>query len=147
MDFIKKFTSYTTMITTCTLFACACVNSLFYAMNGTSFSNAVIPFNTLWYILLIGVICGFFTTILLKDETVSKKESIFRTILHYIVMNIIVMTGGYFLHWYSFTPSSIFIMLISIFIVYVLVCLMSYIRDKNLADKINERLEQLHKEP
>lgn len=142
MNYLRKFISFTALIITGVLLSCFTLSSISCLKEGISPAEVMIPLTTLWDIFLVGVICGFITTLFSsKDSELSKKKFWLWTILHYLIMNVIVFIFGYFFHWYELNLESAFMLAVSILFVYFFTSLFSYIQDKKLSDKINDKLK------
>ena len=145
MQFLKRLTFYVATITTFTLLACAVWITIEMVGNGMSLQADFLPVELLWQVLVVGVVCGFATALLIAGEAQSRKEVLVRFGTHYVVINAIILGCGALFGWYTVTPVGVLMMMLTVALVYVAVATMSYLRDKSIADKINERLEHFHR--
>lgn len=134
MKQIQYFVSMFTKITTGTLLICA----ILITLNGIEIWTTMI----LWQILAVGLATSFITVILLPERELSKKESIIRYILHYIMITAIILLAGWLFDWYSITLLGFIFMIISVGAVYVFTALTTWLSCKHSADELNKILEQ-----
>lgn len=103
----------------------------------------------LWYLSLMALFCALGEVIIMESETRnrSKKETIIRFICHYIYINIVVILLGIRVGWFSLVNYiEIVILAIMIAVIYLINTLISYYKDKNLADKVNRILSSMEEE-
>lgn len=134
MKEIQYFVSMFTKITTGTLIICAVLITL----NGIKILTTMI----LWQILVVGLATSFITVILLPEHEFSKRESIIRYTLHYIMITAIILLAGWLFDWYSITLLGFIFMIISVAIVYGFTVLTHWLSCKRSADELNKILEQ-----
>ena len=134
MKQIQYFISMFTKITTGTLLICA----ILITLNGIEIWTTMI----LWQILAVSLATSFITVILLPERELSKKESIIRYILHYIMITAIILLAGWLFDWYSITLLGFIFMIISVGAVYGFTALTNWLSCKHYADELNKILEQ-----
>lgn len=134
MKQIQYFISMFTKITTGTLLICA----ILITLNGIEIWTTMI----LWQILAVSLATSFITVILLPERELSKKESIIRYILHYIMITAIILLAGWLFDWYSITLLGFIFMIISVGAVYGFTALTTWLSCKHSADELNKILEQ-----
>lgn len=129
--FFKNFFMYFPAITTGTLLACATLNS-----------QETLPSDILWQIVIVGLLGGFITSLLIVNFDIPKKEAIVRSVIHYILINCLILGVGYYFGWYDFSLTSVIIMIITIILVYVFVLGISFFGHKQTANRINQELRR-----
>ncbi len=134
MKQIQYLISMFTKITTGTLLICA----ILITLNGIEIWTTMI----LWQILAVSLATSFITVILLPERELSKKESIIRYILHYIMITAIILLAGWLFDWYSITLLGFIFMIISVGAVYGFTALTTWLSCKHSADELNKILEQ-----
>lgn len=145
MKFLKRLIFYTATITTFTLLACAVWITMEVMEKGISLQADFLPTALLWQVLTAGLLCGLVTTVLIREEAQTRKGLIVHFSIHYLLINAIILGCGALFDWYTMTPVGVVLMMVTIALVYVAVTIISYLRDKSIADKINERLEHFHR--
>ena len=145
MKFLKSLIFYVATITTCTLLACSTWITVDVLSEGKTLQEPVFSAILLWQVLIAGAVCGLATALLLTGEAQTRKEVFLRFGTHYVVINAIILGCGALFGWYTVTPVGVLMMMLTVALVYVAVATMSYLRDKSIADKINERLEHFHR--
>lgn len=90
--------------------------------------------------------CGLLSTlpsvVYISKNEYSTKEYVIRAIIHYILLNIVVLSFGYVFNYYS-TFNDGMIVFITILIVFICVHLSQIIFNKSEANKINKVLEDI----
>lgn len=141
---IKKIMTITSSITTATLIVSAFWNIISALSEGKNLITATVPLMILPEILLMGLFTGIGTTLIINEDCASRKEDLIRRVIHCAYICIVVLVMGGFFDWYSPTPSGILLMLFSILAVYLFTFFTNYYQSKRLADKLNEKLEQIN---
>lgn len=131
-----------TTITTGTLIVCMGWYYLTLLFSKESVTEASIPFLTLPEILSIGILCGISTEFLLPQRELHMAEVRIRLLVHYILINVIVLVCGYFYGWYALDPGSVLLMCITSAGVYAFTFFMNYYKDKKTSDEMNEKLKR-----
>lgn len=134
MKTISSFIKWYFYITTGILFVCA--------INITLSREASIPSHTLWKILLSGFLTTVVTMFFLFRESDSKFVMIYRMILHYLALSIVMILSGRWFGWLEFDISGIVIMLLSVAGIYLLTFFVYYILDRKEALEINQKLNE-----
>ncbi len=139
---MKRILRLVTTITTGTLIVCMGWYYLTLVLSGESVTKASIPFLTLPEILSVGILCGISTEFLLPQRELHIKEVRIRLIIHYALINIIVLICGYFYGWYDLDPGSVLLMCMTSAGVYAFTFFMNYYKDKKTSDEMNEKLKR-----
>lgn len=134
MKIISSFIKWYFYITTGILFVCA--------INITLSREENIPSNTLWKVLLSGFLTTAVTIGFLLRESDSKFVMIYRMILHYLALSIVMILSGRWFGWLEFDISGIVMMLLSVAVVYFLTSFAYYILDRKEAQEINQKLNE-----
>lgn len=131
-----KATLYTFVcVTTCIVFAAAIFTTVF----GTS---DTIRTEMLWQILIVSALCSL-GTMIYPDYEVTKRRAVFLTVLHYIIVNVVVLGGGILFGW--FDADNLFMVLLMLLLIAVIYFLVSAIMWKRAADTaslMNEKLAE-----
>lgn len=99
-----------------------------------------------WYLPLSLVFIAVLTalpTLLLYDLESARNWKV-RIACHFLLLGTIVMTAGYFFHWYNTAGGAALIFLVFV-VVYALVWLFTYHSYQKDDEKINEKLIQNRK--
>lgn len=124
------------MIATCTLTATAFFTTLLSPVE-------TISANTLWQVLLVSFLCTLSTLLYPWERKISKTELYIRIIIHYLLINVIVLGFGSRFGWYEpIHLTSTLSMLFSIAVIFAAVSLISWSHSAKDAKKMNERLEK-----
>lgn len=136
-DFLDAYARITTGITL------ICAISVSLADNS---SEWMLYRNIMWQVLATAAVTALVTVVCLPctlaERTVSKRESVIRFVLHYLLINASAMFMGYKFLWFSLKPQAVALMAIGILFVYIFVALITYINDKQYADEINVALKK-----
>ena len=97
-------------------------------------------------ILALALACAVIYTLLLSDKDFSKKKMFLMQFLCFVIIDVLVLTTGFFLNWYSFCYIGSFFAFESVIIVVCFVTIAySYKIDSSTAKKMNEKLKSLEK--
>ncbi len=99
-----------------------------------------------WQMPLVSALCTMTSLIYPWDREMSKTEVIVRTLIHYVLVNIIVLGGGAFFDWYN--PSrfrNIAAMMFTIALIFAVVTVISWRKSAVDAARMNEKLEEYQK--
>lgn len=88
---------------------------------------------------LITVLCLPCT---LNEREASKRECIIRYSVHYILINLCILTMGYRFGWFQLTLPSVIMMAVSVLFVYIFTTVTNYLSYKRYADEINDALKR-----
>lgn len=100
----------------------------------------------LWQMMLVSGICALTALIYPWNREMSKMEAIVKTVIHYVLVNVIVLGSGALFDWYD--PSefhSIAAMVLTIAVIFGAVTAGSWKRASLDAARMNERLEEYQK--
>ena len=99
-----------------------------------------------WQMPLVSALCTLTSLIYPWDREMRKTEVIVRTLIHYVLVNIIVLGGGVFFDWYN--PSrfhNIAAMMLTIALIFAVVTVISWRKSAVDAARMNEKLEEYQK--
>jgi hypothetical protein len=100
-----------------------------------------------WGVLFIALVCAIARIPLFFADTFSKIKTIVCNIVYFVFVNALVITVGYHLHWYDPLQRKMIVGIeITIFAVYLMVMVVSYLYDLQTADKMNKKLRNREKE-
>lgn len=134
MNILKKFVKWLSYIITGILIVC----SIIFAMEG----EETLPKNTLWQILLSGVLTTGVTLLFSCDETNSKRKLVIGIIFHYITLCAVMLVCGRWFGWLSWNLPGIIMMLGAVAVVYLISFISHYIVDMKQAEEINQKLKE-----
>ena len=117
----------------------------------TVFTTIINPTETvesalLWQMILVSGLCTLTAFIYPWNREMSKVEMIVKTIIQYVLVNVIVLSSGILFYWYD--PSqfhSIAAMVLSIAVIFGTVVAISWKRASLDAARMNELLEEYQK--
>ncbi|MBA4687822.1 DUF3021 family protein [Candidatus Galacturonibacter soehngenii] len=144
MGKIKSIINTFSYITTCVIIGTAIYIKVFW-------QNTQLTVDILWQILSVSLLCSlgnvlYFDNHKELDEKSLKKRFLIRIIVHYLYINCIVIGFGLIYEWFYLDRIdmmvSIFIMILFIFI---LIWFTNFLRDKELAEQLNEKLKEYYK--
>lgn len=115
------------------------------------FTTVINPTDTVetslfWQMPLVSALCTLVSLIYPWEREMSKTEVIARTLVHYVLVNAIVLGSGAFFHWYN--PSGIWnivTMLLAIALIFAVVSAISWKKAEADAARMNEKLEEYQK--
>lgn len=97
----------------------------------------------LWQIPAVSALCALTCLIYPWDRTLGKAEMGIRTLIHYLLINGIVLGAGFWFHWYRIDRiQSIAAMLITIALIFALVSAVTWAQRAEEAKRMNERLRE-----
>lgn len=124
------------MVTTCVVFAVAVFTA---GINPSEIVDAEI----FWQIPLVSALCTLTSLIYPWDREMSKREVIVKTVIHYVLVNVVVLSSGAFFNWYD--PShfrNVCAMVLVIALIFGVVSIISWRKSAADAARMNERLEK-----
>lgn len=104
-----------------------------------------IDLEILWQILLVSAVCSLGSLILLynKKREFSKKEMLVRCCLLFVYVDIIVLTCGFYFHWFYFSNWKMVVgMELCIIAVFVSTMTLSSLAAQKEADAMNKKLRE-----
>ena len=107
--------------------------------------NTVLYPEILWHILFLSIICmlGSVLLPLEGEKEVSRNSLLFRNILYFIYINMVVLCFGVFVEWFSFRNwRQLLGMLAAISFVYAAVMIILYWLESREAERINQKLKE-----
>lgn len=100
----------------------------------------------LWQMMLVSGVCALTALIYPWNREMSKTEAIVKTVIQYVLVNVIVLGSGALFEWYN--PSNFFsiaAMVLAIAVIFGAVTTGSWKRASLDAARMNERLEEYQK--
>ena len=137
---LKTFLDVFTTVTTCTVIGVGVYCGIFFP--GIQFGIEM-----MWQILLVSLLTSA-GTLMYKDE-LSKKITKIRCVIHYLMVNVIVVVCGIWFHWFHTDDlAQVIGMLILVAIIFLIVSAVSWKKVMKEADLMNQRLAEYqgHKE-
>lgn len=131
---VKIFFDVFTKVTTCVVFAVAIYCRIFFP--GLNFQEEM-----LWQILLVSLLTSAGT--LMYNDDIKKNSMKVRCIIHYLMVNAIVVGCGIWFKWfYADNLAQVIGMLILIAIIFATVSLVSWRKVEKEAKLMNQRLAE-----
>lgn len=131
---IKVFFDVFTKVTTCVVFAVAIYCRIFFP--GLNFKE-----DMLWQILLVSLLTSAGT--LMYNDDIKKNSMKVRCIIHYLIVNVIVVGCGIWFEWfYADNLAQVIGMLILIAIIFAVVSVVSWRKVQKEAELMNQRLAE-----
>lgn len=129
------------MVTSCVVIAVAVFTTM---INPTERIEAVI----LWQIPGVSAVITFVSLIYPWDRPMGKLETVVRKMVHYVLVNLIVLASGALFDWYDpKNAGSVIAMVVTIAVIFVLVSGIAWSRSARDAKQMNERLKEYMKNP
>lgn len=98
---------------------------------------------TFWQIPCVSFLCALGALIYPWDRIPGKREMGIRIVVHYLLINVIVLTAGFWFGWYQIDHlGSIAVMLVTIALIFGIVSALSWTRDAGEARRMNEKLRE-----
>lgn len=94
-----------------------------------------------WQIPLVSALCTLSSLIYPRNREMGKVEAIVKTLIHYVLVNVIVLGSGELFYWYN--PShfrSIAAMVLTIALIFGVITVISWRKSALDAARMNERL-------
>lgn len=124
------------IITCCVVAAVAVFTTVIYPVEKIS------PYIT-WQILLVSFLSAVSTLIYPWDKEYKKNDFRIRVVLHYIIINIIVLGFGILFDWYATDNMlNIIVMVIMIAVIFAVVSVVSWKKSEQDAKVMNENLQK-----
>lgn len=140
---IKEILNTFAYVTTGVVFATAIFISIFWKKTELSVS-------ILWEILSVSLLCSlgnlfYYSKNMEYMEALTKQQLAFRTILHYLYINVVVIGSGFIFEWYYWYRADMMgAMIVIILIIFVSIWFINLHRDKKLAMQLNEKLKEYY---
>lgn len=125
------------IITTLVLF----VDGIGHILEGAKTIRVYEPF----VILGVGFISALPSLLFYFKKEPSKLQFVLRFVFHFIIVEAVVLTSGYYVRWYSDLISGV-VMFFTILAIYLFVCIFTFINGKSTANSINEALDKIRDE-
>lgn len=143
MTKLKILFNQTLMISTAILFGVGVQTFFGFILQGKA--GFTWPWYTPLSIVLTGFLCALPTTLLLDSDDGSKKRSILRTLIHFVLVGGVVSLCGWLFGWYD-SLSDYLPILVMYILIYFFVWISTLWLMKADEKKINEAIEQLRDE-
>lgn len=131
---LKMFFEVFTTVTTCVVFGVAVYCWIFFP--GIHFGIEM-----MWQILLVSLLTSA-GTLMYKDE-LSKKSTKIRCVIHYLMVNVIVVVCGIWFNWFHTDDlAQVIGMLILIAVIFLIVSVVSWKKVMKEADLMNQKLAE-----
>lgn len=143
---LKRILSLCSTTTTATLIVSTFWVFLNTVLNGRDILTEKVDFAILPQILLVGILTGAGSVLTLEKPEMSVREAIIRQAIHIIYICAVVLGLGAWFDWYTVSFLGVILMLLSVAAVYALTYFIDYHQSKKLADRLNEKLNQINKE-
>ena len=137
-DTVKLVISHFFIISTGVLFISSLSNLLF---EGNGPLSPELP----WEIFLTGILGALPSLLFYFKNEPTKKQFRVRTIIHFIVIETVVMTEGALFEWYGRFADAL-VLFVVIFAVYLFVWAYSYFMNMHLARDINAALKRFNED-
>lgn len=94
-----------------------------------------------WQIALVSLISAVLSALICTNEKDSKKKAKIKNIIHYLLINMLIVASAYVFDWISndYVIETLFLVVLVSF-VYILVTFMLYKKDSKTADELNKKL-------
>lgn len=141
---IRSILNTFSYISTAILIASATYIKLFWL-------NAQLTVDILWQITSVALLCSlgnilYFDSHNEMDEKKLKKRFVIRTIIHYLYINFIVIGLGLIYDWfYLYRVDMMVSIVIMILVIFIVIWSINFLRDKEVAEQINEKLKEYYK--
>lgn len=131
---LKTFFDVFTTVTTCTVIGVGVYCGIFFP--GIRFGMEM-----MWEILLVALLTSAGT--FMYTEELSKKSTKIRCVLHYLMVNVIVVVCGIWFEWFHTDDlAQVIGMLILIAVIFLIVSAVSWKKVMKEADLMNRRLAE-----
>lgn len=134
MKHIKNLIGYFTKITT----GIVLISCIAFKLSGAEKCST----DTLWQIPLLGFLTALISEIVLTDKECSRRESIIRFVLHFVLISATVLIMGALIGWYEPSVPACLVMLLYVALVTAFSYGTSYLSSKKSADELNKALER-----
>lgn len=105
--------------------------------------NAQLTYHLFWQIIGMSAVCAIGNLIYYSKKEPSKSFMIFRIIIHYLYINVVVLSGSILLDWVQ--PERIWqiiAMLLLIATLYFIIMLFAFRQEAETAENLNNRLRK-----
>ncbi len=116
------------------------------AISFTLEGEETIPVNTIWKVMLEGLVATLVTVQLQPQENDGKGKTWIKFALHYLSLCIIMCCFGIWFGWIRFSVKGIIVMSVDVAIVYALSTVIYYLVDVQQAKGINKVLQEKYGE-
>lgn len=137
-DTVKLVITHFFIISTGVLFVVSLSNLLFDG-------NKPLPPELPWQVLLTGILGALPSFLFSFKNEPTKKQFLVRTVIHFIVIETIVMTEGALFEWYENFINALILFFV-ILAIYIFVWAYSYSMNIHLAKGINTALKRFNED-
>lgn len=102
--------------------------------------GSVVPYYLLWQILCMAAVSAIGNLIYLSKKELSKHQMIFRSICHYLYINLVVLGGASLWGWFRVQAMQIIVMFSLLILVYAIITVITFRNEKCMAKNLNLRL-------
>lgn len=100
-----------------------------------------------WQIPLVSAVCTLVSLIYPWDREMGKVEAMVKTLLHYVLVNVIVLGSGMLFYWYDPSQfSNIAAMVLAIALIFGVITVISWKKSAADAVRMNERLAEYQRQ-
>ena len=101
----------------------------------------------LWQIMGVSALCSLCTPILMSQKELSKRTMLFREMIHFLMINVIVLFSGFCFEWFYVSDWKMIVgMELTIIAVYAGVMLINYRMNQRTAEEMNHKLQERQSE-
>lgn len=127
-------------------FLVICVSVMFFtSILNLLLGHKFLPIEYPFYVLLTGLITSLPSALFYFKNEPSKKQYYFRFLIHFCIIETIVIVEGSMIGWCNNITEAIIVFVIVI-LVYAAVLLYSWLEKTYTAKNINEALKKFHKQ-
>lgn len=131
---INQLISLICYINTGAMLACACFITLFHR-------DETFPYYIFWQIAFMSLITSIISVLMCSNDNITKEHAKFRNIIHYILINVMMIVSAYIFKWIKNDYIvKTFVLFLLVSAVYAGVTAMCYKNDKKTAEQLNKRL-------
>ena len=103
--------------------------------------------NMLWQIMGVSAVCSLCSLILDSKRELSKRVMLLREILHFVMINVVVLFFGFWFEWFYLSAWKMIVgMELTIIAVYAGVMLINYRMNQRTAEEMNHKLQERQSE-
>ncbi len=126
------------------ILTCVALATAFFATLWNS--SDTIDAMVLWQMPLVSFLCSVTVFIYPWDKNMTKAEIVGRTIIHYLLINVIVLGAGYLFDWYDVKSIwNVLAMMLAIALIFGIVSATSWKKAEKEAVQMNEKLKKQFK--
>lgn len=128
------------------ILACTIIASALYVTLNMNIQDVQLDVMFLWQAIFLSALCALSIFIYYSKHELSKRQHLVRRIIHFIVINVIMLFGSIYFEWIASDKLwNIIFMLLLIISVYLIVTFAVFLNNKAVANQLNVKLKQLNK--